>query len=158
MARSVLYRMHHLRYCRLGLRTEVSSCIGSAVETPSFYFLFDPEPFGYGAPIMHTLSSGLSCLLPSPPRDDDTSWAASLTQCRLPRWLTTDKAREKKPHYTMVIALPLAFTIASLGLKYLTLFNKDCRLTLYSPPPTSTPPSQLARMMGLDQERWRDVM
>ncbi|KAL0631758.1 hypothetical protein Q9L58_009366 [Maublancomyces gigas] len=82
---------------------------------------------------------------------DSTSWVASaieetypsLLLCRPPHWLTTNKERKEKTHSTMVITLPFALTIDTLGTKYLTLFNKDCRLAPYSlpPPPPPTPPT-----------------
>ncbi|KAL0630951.1 hypothetical protein Q9L58_010198 [Maublancomyces gigas] len=69
----------------------------------------------------------------------------TLLLCRPPRWLTTNEQRKEKTHSTMVITLPFALTIDTLGTKYLTLFNKDCRLAPYSPPPPPTPPTPPAR-------------
>ncbi|KAL0630569.1 hypothetical protein Q9L58_010585 [Maublancomyces gigas] len=64
----------------------------------------------------------------------------TLPLCRPPRWLTTNEQRKEKTHSTMVITLPFALTIDTLGTKYLTLFNKDCRLAPYSLPPPPPPP------------------
>ncbi|KAL0630402.1 hypothetical protein Q9L58_010751 [Maublancomyces gigas] len=63
----------------------------------------------------------------------------TLLLCRRPRWLTTNEKRKEKTHSTMVITLPFNLTIETLGTKYLTLFNKDCRLGPYSPPPPPPP-------------------
>ncbi|KAL0634990.1 hypothetical protein Q9L58_006108, partial [Maublancomyces gigas] len=62
-----------------------------------------------------------------------------ITQSRPPRWLTTNAQREGKPHSTMVITIPFAADLDTLGLKYLTLFNKDCKLALYQHLPTPAP-------------------
>ncbi|KAL0630524.1 hypothetical protein Q9L58_010629, partial [Maublancomyces gigas] len=55
----------------------------------------------------------------------------TLHLCRPPRWLTMNEHRKEKTHSTMVITLPLALTIDTLGTKYLTLVNKDYRLAPY---------------------------
>ncbi|KAL0630632.1 hypothetical protein Q9L58_010521, partial [Maublancomyces gigas] len=53
---------------------------------------------------------------------DTSSLVASVSEqtypipllCRPPRWLTTNKQRNKKTHSTMVMTLPLALTIDTL--------------------------------------------
>jgi hypothetical protein len=54
-----------------------------------------------------------------------------ITLSQIPRWLTTKEARSNKTRSAMVIAIPGKYSMKSLGISYINLFNKTCKIAEY---------------------------
>jgi len=78
-----------------------------------------PTHLGEGTTVSNLLAAELKTTLP----DITLSW--------IPRWRTTPESRKGKAFSAMVIAVPGKHSIKSLGITYVNLYNRPCRIKEY---------------------------
>ncbi|KAH0603152.1 uncharacterized protein H6S33_008156, partial [Morchella sextelata] len=73
----------------------------------------------------------------------------------VPRWISRAETRMEKTHSSMVIALPGQVTMETLGVKFLSLFNRSCHIEAFLP---TFPDTQCAKCLeyGHRQEKCKN--
>ncbi|KAH0603229.1 uncharacterized protein H6S33_008233, partial [Morchella sextelata] len=74
---------------------------------------------------------------------------------QVPRWISRAETRMEKTHSSMVIALPGQITTETLGVKFLSLFNRRCHIEAFLP---TFPDTQCAKCLeyGHRQEKCKN--
>ncbi|KAH0607165.1 uncharacterized protein H6S33_003153, partial [Morchella sextelata] len=101
-----------------------------------------------------TIGEGIEAgqLVPSEIR---SNYGENLQLAQVPRWISRAETRMGKTHSSMVIALPGQVTMETLGIKFLSLFNRSCHIEAFLP---TFPDTQCAKCLeyGHRQEKCKN--
>ncbi|KAH0603702.1 uncharacterized protein H6S33_007361 [Morchella sextelata] len=84
-----------------------------------------------------------------------SNYGENFQLAQVPRWISRAEARMEKTHSSMVIALPGQITMETLGVKFLSLFNRSCHIEAFLP---TFPDTQCAKCLeyGHRQEKCKN--
>ncbi|KAH0610171.1 uncharacterized protein H6S33_011698 [Morchella sextelata] len=73
-----------------------------------------------------------------------SNYGENFQLAKVPRWISRAEIRMEKTHSSMVIALPAQITMETLGIKFLSLFNRSCHIEAFLP---TFPDTQCAKCL-----------
>ncbi|KAH0603232.1 uncharacterized protein H6S33_008236, partial [Morchella sextelata] len=84
-----------------------------------------------------------------------SNYGENFQLAQIPRWISRAETRMEKTHSSMVIALPGQITMETLGVKFLSLFNRSCHIEAFLP---TFPDTQCAKCLeyGHRQEKCKN--
>ncbi|KAH0610199.1 uncharacterized protein H6S33_011726 [Morchella sextelata] len=84
-----------------------------------------------------------------------SNYGENFQLAQVPRWISRAETRMGKTHSSMVVALPGQITMETLGVKFLSLFNRSCHIEAFLP---TFPDTQCAKCLeyGHCQEKCKN--